>query len=415
MNRVLFVVRSFSRIGSTPIRFREILSFLNSVYDVHVLELTHGKGGLRHESGITIHSLGYSLPGRLFNRGDAPADILNGRRGKSGKLKSSIKRLARSLLFPDSLITEGGRLRREVVRLASGLKCDVVVLSAFPFTVLLCIRALRRKTGTRVILDVGDPFYKNSKNGFIRDLLAFAYEKRYLKPVDRLIVTNGITRDHYLRTYSSLKPDQVAIVPDGISESFITAVSGNKENQTITRDQSVFRLVYAGQLYLKMREPFELYKAIWLLNNQSLPRAVRLDMYGSYNSEFLNCGPAEPYVSFKGQIAHFDLIRAYHYYDAVVFIDNAYGMQTPGKVYEIALINHPVLCIADRNQSPALSEIKDHDHIVVAENRSDMIVRAIMKIMNSKYSLKVSEDLQFYSWNSRSQLYIKIIDEVING
>ena len=412
---LLFVVRSFSRTGAQPIRFRQILSHLAGHYDIHVLELTHGQEGVRNESGITIHSLGYSLPGRFFNRGKIRSGSRDGTAGRSGKLKTVLTRLARNLLFPDSLITEGARLRREAVRLAAGLKCDVVVLSAFPFTVLLCINVLKRKTAARVILDVGDPFYKNSKNGFIRDKLAFAFENRYLKSVDRLIVTNAITRDHYLSNYTFLRPEQVGVVSHGVSDSFIASVSGNEVIRAPERDRPVFRLAYAGQLYMKMREPFELYKAIWKLNDQSLSLPVRLDMYGSYNGEFLNCGPAAPFVSFKGLIAHDDLIKLYLDYDAIVFIDNAYGMQTPGKVFEIALINRPVLCIADRSDSPALSEISEYNHVVATGNRSDMIVSAIRKIMSTEFSFRPPKDMQSFSWDSRSQEYKKIIDGVING
>ena len=412
---LLFVVRSFSRTGAQPIRFRQILSHLAGHYDIHVLEMTHGQEGVRNESGITIHSIGYSLPGRFFNRGDIRSGSRSGRAGRSGKLKTALTRLARNLLFPDSLITEGARLRREAVKLAKSLKSDAVVLSAFPFTVLLCINVLKRKTAARMILDVGDPFYKNSKNGFIRDKLAFAFERRYLKSVDRLIVTNSITRDHYLSNYTFLRGEQVQIVSHGVSDSFIAAVSGNEVIQAPERDRSVFRLAYAGQLYMKMREPFELYKAIWLLNSQSPPVNARLDMYGSYNREFLNCGEAAPFVSFRGLIAHDDLVRTYLDHDAIVFIDNAYGMQTPGKVFEIALINRPVVCIADRSESPALTEIREYSHVVVTENRSDMIAGAIRKIMNRDFSIRVPENLKSFSWESRSREYKKIIDEVIHG
>ncbi len=415
MDRVLFVVRSFSRTGAQPIRFRQIVSYLSSVFEIHVLELTHGQGGVRHESGITIHSIEYSLPGRLFNRADIPAATLSGNAGASGKLKPALMRLARNLLFPDSVITEALRLRSETVKLTASLECDLVVLSAFPFTVLLCAGSLRRKTDARIILDVGDPFYRNSKNGFVRDLMARAFEKRHLKHIDRLIVTNGITRDHYLDTYKFLKPEMVGIVSHGVSESYISAVRSNRGDQPQVRHKGHFNLVYAGQLYRGMREPFELYHAIGLLNEANTDGAVRLDMYGSFNREFLNCGSAAPHIFFKGLIAHQDLINVYLDSDAVVFIDNACGMQLPGKVFEIALINRPVLCIADRPLSPALEVLRGYGHIVITENKSDMIVRAILKIKNTKFSFHPSENSPGFSWESRSRQYKQILDEVIHG
>jgi len=412
---VLFVVRSFSRTGAQPIRFREILSFLSSIFDVHVLELTHGQGGVRHENGLTIHSLEYSLPGRLFNREGIPSGTMPGFPGTPGNLKSVVTRVVRSLLFPDSVITEGGRIRREALRLTRKHKFDVVVLSAFPFTVMLSIRALRRKTGAGIILDVGDPFYKNSKNGFFRDLMARSFEKRYLKDIDRLIVTNAVTRDHYLRTYKNLRPEQVCIIPYGVSESYIAAVRSESGKYARSGEREYFSLVYAGQLYQGMREPFELYKAISLLNESDQAREVRLDMYGSYNSEFLKAGSAARHITFRGQVAHGDLINVYLHADAVVFIDNAYGMQTPGKVFEISMINRPVLCIADRGQSPALEVLHGAGHIVITANKAEMIAPAISKIMDTGMTLSNTAAPEEFSWSARSQQYKQILTEVING
>ncbi len=415
MNSILFVVRSFSRTGAQPIRFREILSFLCSFFDVHLLELTHGQGGVRRENGITIHSLEYSLPGRLLNRESNSSGIVSGISRNQGKLKSLVTKVARSLLFPDSVITEGGRIRREVLRLTREQKIDAVVLSAFPFTVMLSIRALRRKTGAGIILDVGDPFYKNSKNGFIRDLLARSFEKRYLKHIDRLIVTNAVTRDHYLGTYKSLRPEQVCIIPYGVSESYISAVRRGSGEGAGSSQREYFNLVYAGQLYRGLREPFELYRAIKLINESDQAREVRLDLYGSYNREFLNTGAAANHINFRGQTAHRDLINVYMDADAVVFIDNAYGMQTPGKVFEISLINRPVLCIADRGQSPALDVLHGAGHIVMTVNRAEMIARAIRKIMASSFTFSNHTTTEEFSWEARSQQYKQVLTEVVNG
>lgn len=415
MNRVLFVVRSFSRTGAQPIRFREILSFLSSFFEVHVLELTHGQGGVRHESGLTIHSLAYSLPGRLLNREGVLTGTMPGIPGKPGKLKSVVTTVVRTLLFPDSVITEGGRIRREVLRLTKELRFDAVVLSAFPFTVMLSIRALKRKTKAGIILDVGDPFYKNSKNGFIRDLLALSFEKRYLKHVDRLIVTNAVTRDHYLSTYNNLRPEQVRIVPYGVSESFISAVISESGANTRKGTGADFSLVYAGQLYKGMREPFELYRAISVLNESDHARDVRLDMYGSYNTEFLNTGSAARHIRFRGQVAHRDLVNVYLDADAVVFIDNAYGMQTPGKVFEILLINRPVLCIADRGQSPALEVLRGAGHIVISVNKAEMIATAIRKLMETTVTSGTPANPEEFSWEARSKQYKQILTEVVNG
>ncbi len=47
------------------------------------------------------------------------------------------------------------------------------------------------------------------------------------------------------------------------------------------------------------------------------------------------------------------------------------------------MINRPVLCTADRGQSPALEVLHGAGHIVLTPNKAEMIVGAIRKIMDS--------------------------------
>jgi glycosyltransferase involved in cell wall biosynthesis len=417
MNRLLFVVRSFSGSGAQPIRFRQIISYLVPEFDVHVLEFTHSRGGIRNKNGITMHSLEYSGIGKILNKqaatGNNSSDSVKG----NGKPLLLIKRFVRSLLFPDSLITEALRLKREALRLATELKCEAVTVSAFPFTTLICLKALKQKPGIKTILDVGDPFYKNSKNGYIRDLFARMFEKRYLKYTDILVVTNTLTRDHYLNSFQeSLRPDQVRIIPMGVSEAFLSAVRRSNNEEKAPGDKSQFNLFYAGQLYRRMREPFELYRAVTEIRKDNTLPKVRLDMYGSFNKGFVAGFENTGSVFFHGHIRHEDLPEIYRKADAIVFIDNAYGMQTPGKIFEIALIGKPVLFISDHKQSPAFEVIKDLDQFVVTGNKSEMIISAIRQVIGevtgNRQPLFHASD---FLWEARAEQYKQILTETLTG
>ena len=413
MNRLLFVVRSFSGSGAQPIRFRQILSYLRTEFDVHVLELTHDKGGERKDNGITIHSLEYTKAGRILNPPAAVFSNSSGEKIKKGKPLLMLKRLIRNLLFPDSLITEAPRLRCEALRLAGELKCYTVIISAFPFTTLICLKTIKEKLGIKTILDVGDPFYKNSKNGYVKDLFARKFEKKYLKYTDILVVTNTLTRDHYLNSFpESLRPDQVRIIPMGVSQAFLSAVRRSTNEEITLGDKLQFNLFYAGQLYRRMREPFELYRAILeIRKDTTLPR-VRLDMYGSYNKGFVAGFENSGSVFFHGHIRHEDLPEIYRKANAIVFIDNAYGMQTPGKIFEIALAGKPVLFISDRKQSPAFEVIKDLDHFIVTENQSEKIISAIRKVIDETTgSRQPAYPACNFLWETRAAQYKQILTE----
>ena len=175
---VLFVVRSFSRTGALPVRFRQIAGYLSDSFDVHILELTYNAKAPVQVDGITVHSLEYSRAGRIFNPEKSRSFSRASAGRRSVRLMAIIKRQVRSLLFPDSVVTEAFRLRSEAVRIAREQGVRVVVLSAFPFSVLLCAGSLRKHTQVRIILDVGDPFYRNSTNSFARDLLARCFERK---------------------------------------------------------------------------------------------------------------------------------------------------------------------------------------------------------------------------------------------
>lgn len=414
MHRFLFVVRNYSGIGAQPIRFRQIIGHLSPINEVHVLELTHDREGVRHETGITIHTLRYSRIGRILNPRVASISPAGKDAGK-GKSVTSIKRFVRSILFPDSLVSEALRLKKAVLRLTGDLDFDAVIVSAFPFTTLVCLKALKQKTEAKTVLDVGDPFYKNSKNGLIKDLLAREFEKHYLKYADSLVVTNKLTRDHYLDTFGEqLQPERVKIIPQGVSESFLGLVKKERGESSRTDRGSQICIVYAGQLYRGLRDPFELYRAVTEMWNEGIRPGIVLHMYGSYSREFTDGFSTSECIVFHGHIRQEELPDVYLNSDAVIFIDNAYGMQTPGKVFEIAVLGRPVLFISDREQSPAREVVEDLDHFVITENKSGKIIPALRKVLSDNfYPHKQADVAEGFLWETRAASYNELLTGLI--
>lgn len=408
---VLFVVRSYSGTGAQPIRFREIIGRLAGKSDIHVLELTHGKAGTRAENGVTIHSLTYSFAGRTVNPPAITAGTIPAGSGLHSRPVAVLKRHIRSLFFPDTVITEASRLKREAVRLTKTYGFSVVVLSAFPFTVLLCAVSLKRNTAAKIILDVGDPFYRNSRNGWFRDRLARRFEKKHLRFVDSLVVTNEMTRKHYLESFRSAVPEMIHVIPMGIGESLAVGYGKEGTVEKVSMAGSPFRLVYAGQLYRRLREPYELYRALVSLSEEP-GILVELRMYGTFSREFSSGFERAGIISFMGQISHERMADVYRSAGAVVFIDNAFGMQTPGKVFEVALTGRPVLFITDRNESPALEVIKEFSHVITAANNADAISGAVKRLilMNPVYPPK--EQVNKFLWENRAAEYAELISSL---
>jgi hypothetical protein len=408
LKSVLFIVRSFSGTGAQPIRFRQIISHLAGGFDIHVLEMTRGKSGARVEDGVTIHSLGYSLLGGLLNPPAAGIGASRTGYGSFAGPAAVIKRHIRSLFFPDTVITEASRLRREAVRLTLINGFSVVVLSAFPFSVMLCAGALKKKTGTRIILDVGDPFYSNSRNGLLRDALARRFERKNLEHIDSLVVTNEITRRHYLNTYSILRAGEVHVIPMGFGVALASGFKAVEASSPSGGGDERFVLVYAGQFYRKLREPFELYRAVISLQGET-DAGIELKVYGSFSREFSSGYEEEESIRFMGQVSHESMGSVYRSAGAVVFIDNAYGMQTPGKVFEVVLTGRPVLFITDRSESPALEVIKGLRHVIISANSAGKIAAAIMKLTVMTPEYPSVEQVSGFLWERRAEEYRKIL------
>ena len=417
MNKVLFIVRSYSRIGAQPIRFREIIRFLKLDFEVHVLELTHRSGGLRSEDGVYIHALPYSKIGRVFNLPEKSRNGSNVQNNISllSRLLYKLKRNIRRSFFPDTVVTESIRIRREANRLVGDLKCDVVVVSAFPFSTLICLKSIKRRFSSKVILDIGDPFYKNSRNGFLKDILAKRYETYFLKYTDILVVTNRITRDHYLRSFgSTLNSKQVIVIEQGVSEIMLDVVRKSQERVSCSDSHEYPKLIYAGQLYRKLREPYELYKAIDFLHRKKKLTFIKLHMYGSYSREFYPLKDFSNCIVTRGQITYEDLIEEYLCADIVVFIDNAFGLQTPGKVFEIASLGKPVLFISDNPTSPAMEVVKGLSYFYFTRNVSEDISETIQKMLKEKAFIQIQGFGENFLWSERAGKYLKLLIDLIH-
>ncbi len=408
MDSILFIVRSYTKGGAQPLRFRKITELLKNKYDIHVLELNN-KEEIIFQSGITIHRIGYSKIGSLLNPGSQNSvKIQNSNKSKKKPQKtfSYLKQLIRRFIFPDTLLFEKKKLGEKSIKIIKDNQINIVIGSAFPFTILKLSKYIKREINSiRFIYDIGDPFFGNAKNTRFKDWLANKYEKAYLPYIDHLVVTNQLTKDHYLYSYSNiLNERQISIIEQGVDSIYLNklAIISN-EKEMISK--KTIELIYAGQFYKKLREPYELFKAIdnW---NISKNRFLKLSLYGSFSEIFKNTKSKN--IVFKGSFSNDQILGLYLKADIIVFLDNAYGMQTPGKIFELAPINKPILFISDHENSPAYEVVKDNDNIFKCMNESKSIETALKQFFLHRNSFQI-KDSKKYSWERKSFQYKTII------
>lgn len=418
LRKILFVVRSFSQSGAQPLRFRMILNFLKEEFEVHVLEIHHDKADSYYEKCIWFHKIEYSLPGKFLNYNETKKKTKTTNTTHTDIkstlfFKSILKKKVRKIFFPDILIFEKRRLIKKTLELISINEFQIVVSSGFPFTTMVLSKEVKEKYPfVRFIYDIGDPFFGNSQNGFIKNYFARYYEKKYLKYIDNLVVTNNVTLKHYLKNFGKeIKQDQIEIIQMGVNLEFIEEMEQHFPFINKGRPDKNMDFVYAGQLYKSLREPFELYKAVAKWNSNIESGKINLFMYGSFRDAYKIRDSSSHNIYFKGLASNEEIIGTYFTCDVIVFIDNAWGMQTPGKIFEVSAIGKPVLFISDNKESPAFEVVKDFKHFFFCRNNHIDIINTIKYIDRDISFNQVKKIRNDFSWVNRAKQYSTLLNK----
>lgn len=392
MDKVLFVVRNYSFAGAQPLRFRNIVSHLSSKFEVHILEFGTTYEDIITPNGVAIHRRKYTKMGAIINgktgRNYAAANARPFKKRRSAKQR--IGRIIKKMFFPDPFVTEALRLKKEVRQLSKQYNFQYVVGSAHPFTILK-LAPVVKKLNIPFIYDIGDPFFGSSSRKGLKKQLAYSYENRLLKHISILVVTNEPTKKFYLDNFPFLE-EKIFIVEQGV------ILSPDIEHERTTPSSEVLEMLYAGQFYRGFREPFELFAAIEQLNSSE--KVCQLDIYGNISEHFKDTTARE--VNFLGHRTNEEILDLMYESHIVIFIDNAYGLQTPGKIFEVIATKKPILFIYENNKTPAYSIAKDFPNVFFARNQKESIMSAIIQIQ-AALPITYSFDVDMFSWHNRAK------------
>jgi glycosyltransferase involved in cell wall biosynthesis len=409
--KILFFIPRYLKLSDpTSVKFRHILPDLSGENEIHVLCFYRGTVQNKvSEDNLTIHQIPYSKMGRKIFVKSGVKIIQNGK--KQEYKSSSLRRLSGklkgwALFFPDPLIVEYFSIKRALQSLISEHDFDIVVGSANPHTTqMFASYAKKIKPGIIWIQDIGDPFkspYDRYLTVKILSFLGFLYEKKCAKYIDYLIVTNEATKKYYVRRYKPYREDNVAIHRHGA-----VILDQNKERPMIKRnDKLPLKLIYAGTFYDGFREPYHLYSALKKLKDD-----FELDLFGSIPYRHLpqdNQGN----IFYKGSLSYKDLQERFGSSDIIVYIDNAYGLQTPGKSYEVLCKYKPVLCIYENDNSPILELYRKIPFVFMCKNNENEIITALkdLKEKISHGQVDFEYDISLFSWEKRVSEYDNILD-----
>jgi len=425
--RLLVVSPLFSVNAPQPARFRELVSRWAGRFEVTVLAFDTGGDTPVTSQGAVLSLMQFSPAGRLLigsrlkGRERENVALTQHEGGSPKRGTGPVERLTRSarglfrrvhvnrFFFPDVFIVEYRNIRKSVLTLAGRLQPDVIIISVSPFTLMFLAGALRKKfPHIKIVIDAGDPFHSDRSSysrRLMHRLFARRVERSGLAKADMAVVPTLIMKKNYLSCYGDVVDEhKVKIVENGISGLFMAIPDA------VADRRGPFRMVYAGRFYKKMRDPSELYRAV----EEFAPGEVILKVFGNIQAKYLPPASDGRFMS-GGAVSAADLAGEYKDADLVVYLDNAYGVQVPGKVYEVLAVNRPVLYICRDETSPSFDIMNGRDGVFTATNDHRSIAESIARVMKESAGRSYRRGSERYTFDSLASSYGDLLEELISG
>jgi hypothetical protein len=405
--KILLVSRSVFSNNPQSIRFRSFIEVWKKNHDISLLTFEDNtpKKIPTSAKGIKISTIKKNKISRLIT----PSLIhikskseVKGNIKLVNKLASKIR--FRKFFFPDVYVFTLKRLKKKLDIMISNNNYDIIIVSAFPFSFQSLGFFLKKKVNknTIIVYDTGDPFHGNSSRasqGLLHKFFSKYYENYFLSHFDYLIVASQIMKEHYMhKTNISRERKNIFIIPQGIHTSELNKPIAYEKK--VIKKEKISRLIYAGNFYKELREPFQFFNAVNLIKN------IEVNIYGNTSNYFK---VKNDNIKFHGSIDYIQVIKQYMFSDIVVFFDNNNGIQIPGKVYEILSLNKPILFIYSNPQSPTIKIVEDYDFVFLVKNETESIKQKILEIINFKGIFNYNFQIDNYSWSTLANEYLDLI------
>lgn len=323
-------------------------------------------------------------------------------------IKRAFTRIVEPLLIPDKCIVWLPYALIALMKLKKK-KYDLIISSGYPFTDHILGYYFKKWTGTKWIVDYGDPwsFYPGFHRW--RYYIDKHIEGRLLKNVDHIIVTTESTAKGFVKHYPFLDPKGIDVISQGCDI--------RKYQEIIPEKGKIFRIVYTGSFYNGLREPYVFFEAIKSLSNQN----VEVLIAGHIDSHYVKWVEEKQLntkIIFLGHQNSQKVIALQKGADVLLLFGWLNGYQIPGKIYEYFGAQRPILAIKYDEQDIAAKIISKQKCGVVVDNRKEDIINVIQHLYNLKQSGQMENhfdhsSLAKYDWQSLARKLEKTIADVL--
>ena len=388
--KVFYIQPTFDTSRPRNIRTANIVNILKEIHDIEVFTFST-KAIPREIEGVKITRMPYHGVSKWFiNRhqyGYRHSAIMQ-------PFVKAVSYIIRQFLWPDVWIFEKHRIQKFVSHNAS--YPDIIVCSMMPFSMGKTGLELKEKhyPNAKLVFDIGDPLSNNSAHELSNSAKYCSYEKRLLGGADGIVVTNEATKAYYVDSLK-LDAEKIFVIPQGVDTALF------KPTEKKVSIKSGIKLVYAGSFYPKLRDPEP------LLESVAKTEGVSIDIYGGVSS-IQGEG-----VLYAEKVSQQELVEKISKCDWLVFIDNAYGMQTSGKIFELLSLKMPILFIYRDTNSKVYQDAKKYKNVYFVMNEHAAVAEALKEMKNIEYGQEdYNYDVAHFSWKERANRFREVFENV---
>lgn len=230
-------------------------------------------------------------------------------------------------------------------------KFDAVVTISLPFSGHCVGLKLKKRYGIRWIVDIGDPFSfmieTPVNNHRLYRRLNYRTESKVLNYSDGITVTADATKIQYMTRFPNLTADKISVIPP----LFVEPVDEDKPAPFFP-DFSKTRLIFAGTLYEKIRNPSALLELFNRLLKSTDGENLELHFLGVINDCYKFFDKYRALIGVKiflhGLVPRATAVKAMQGGTILVNLGNSTTFQLPSKVVEYAMLGKPVLNITNQ-------------------------------------------------------------------
>jgi glycosyltransferase involved in cell wall biosynthesis len=301
---------------------------------------------------------------------DPTQKVFNQKKIKSDFLRKVLNRISQTFFLPDNKRSWIKPALKEARKLLSSESFDIIFATAPPYTDFLIGAKLKKEFNIPLILDYRDAWLDDGLSFYptpVHRWIVKGMERKVLNLSDKIIAYTRQIKEHILKNYPFIKPDEISIIPHGYDEedfdlNFVPSKSPNK-----------MRITYSGAFYDERTPKFFLNAVEKLfVERPDLESQIEFYFVGNFPKKYYRKIQKSKYKSnfhFTGYVDHKTNIQYLLNSDVLwLMIRHSKNphLYATSKLFEYIGTGKPILACVPRNGAAAMI-LKDYEASFIIE------------------------------------------------